>query len=48
MEEYEKRKKTIKEDLKKQYNQLLIDNQKIADLRSDKVIEEEVKAQELH
>ena len=48
MEEYEKRKNTIKEDLKKQYNQLLIDNQKIADLRSDKVIEEEVKAQELH
>ncbi len=37
----------IKEDLKKQYAQLLLDNQRIADLRSDKEKEEESKEQEI-
>lgn len=47
MEEYSKRKEAIKEDLRRQYEQILKDNQRIADLRTDKERDEEVKDQEL-
>ena len=37
MEEYEKKKSAVKEELKKQYEEILRENQKMADIRSEQV-----------
>ena len=47
LEDYEKRKEKVKEELKRQYEEILLENQRVADLRTEKEIVEENNNQEL-
>jgi hypothetical protein len=46
-EEYERKKKGIEAELRRQYEEILRENQRVADMRSQHVIEEERKEREI-
>ena len=46
-EEYERRKRAVEVELRKQYEDIINENKRVADLRSQKVKEEEDKEREL-
>lgn len=46
-EEYDRRKKAIQEELKKQYMEVMKENQKLGDMRKQEVIAEEQMDQEV-